>query len=1004
MLRKFFSTILVLAFIFPIAAAENTSLENWWVGKPIQEFVYVDLQSVEAAVIDPYVAPLVNTPYAQGAIDNLRGQLLGTGLFLEVELIPARVDGSTDRTMVYIEFVERQKLSDIRFSGNKVASAMELKEAIGIPVGTMFETAQIERSVQAIKRLYQTKGYDRVDVVPSYVSDPLTDGIVLSFALTEFEWYLNKPIRGFAYEGLKNVSSDLIDDLTYPYVGKNFNQQLYREIETKLNELLKFSVFQAEAKRGSSAPNDLYIHFKFTELPVIRSIVFEGNSGIKAKVLEESLTVKKGEFLSLSRVNAGKDALQSLYLGRGYADVSVESTYAIDETTNLLDLTYTISEGIQSKIGEISFEGNAKVGSSVLQKEISTKVQSLFNSGNYEAAKVAADSQALLLAYQKRGYIDAKVTDVRLDPIEDDNESVKKLRLTFVIEEGDQWFFGGIAVEGNSVYDDERIQGLLTMKAGSVLDISKVQSEIGKIADLYWNEGYVENTIDISEARDTEAKSIAYTVTIVERGQATVEQVLIRGLTKTKPHVLERELSLNAGDIFSKDKYIKSAQNLYNTGLLTNVVPSISYGSAPSSLVVTYEVTEGNQMNIGFGATFGGNVEGFPVSGFLSWSDTNVGGTGRDLEISTELSPSSQTASLAFRDTWVKDKRWSNGVNLSFNRSSYTNGRRLGDHSPTTELKDSKAYPYPYASYEAWVADGSPNPDAQYLMPYDYFKISLGYNTGYTFVFDPGRLSLSIGPTFTLNRAYFDASIYTPYDFLIDKYGEAWQFSNRVGMAVSWDGRDLVSNTTRGYVISQNLTYAGGIIGGLSNYMRSSTSASAFLKIFEIPGEKPTPGVVSLNSTVSFMFNQYYPIDPKNWGGSWISGISASKYEYLYIDGITIARGITPQFYFEFLWDSSLEFSIQIAENVLWGEAFVSATGGSLDLQTVGSDPLQWYFAAGLGIRLKIPGFPLGLYLVKNANKIGDNAFVWEDGAIFRNANRDGSGLKLVLAITTSIY
>ena len=88
-------------------------------------------------------------------------------------------------------------------------------------------------------------------------------------------------------------------------------------------------------------------------------------------------------------------------------------------------------------------------------------------------------------------------------------------------------------------------------------------------------------------------------------------------------------------------------------------MPSISYGTAPNTLVITYEVTEGNQMNIGFGATFGGNVEGFPVSGFLSWSDTNIGGTGRDLEIMTELSPSSQTATISFRDTWVRDKRWS---------------------------------------------------------------------------------------------------------------------------------------------------------------------------------------------------------------------------------------------------------------------------------------------------------------------------------------------------------
>jgi outer membrane protein insertion porin family len=99
-----------------------------------------------------------------------------------------------------------------------------------------------------------------------------------------------------------------------------------------------------------------------------------------------------------------------------------------------------------------------------------------------------------------------------------------------------------------------------------------------------------------------------------------------------------------------------------------------------------------------------------------------------------------------------------------------------------------------------------------------------------------------------------------------------------------------------------------------------------------------------------------------------------------------------------------MEFSIQIAENVLWGEAFVSATGTSGDLSTAITSPLDWYFATGIGIRLKVPGFPLGLYLVKNATMVDGGSFAWDGGTIFRNPDNDASGLKLVLAITTSIY
>ena len=148
------------------------------------------------------------------------------------------------------------------------------------------------------------------------------------------------------------------------------------------------------------------------------------------------------------------------------------------------------------------------------------------------------------------------------------------------------------------------------------------------------------------------------------------------------------------------------------------------------------------------------------------------------------------------------------------------------------------------------------------------------------------------------------------------------------------------------------------------------------------------------------MFEQFF----KNESGSWITGMNASKYEYLYIDGITLARGISPKFYFEFLWDSSLEFSIQLAENVIWAEAFVSATGASFNLKEVGTTPLNWYFSTGFGIRLKIPGFPLGLYLVKNAHIEDGGAFSWEGGPIFKGKGGETAGMKLVLAITQFIY
>ena len=1001
MLKKLTVILLLLCAVTSvIGAAQTAELERWWIGKPIEQFVFVDLDAVDPASLNQFSDRYVGKNYVESEMESLKAQLLDTGKFISVEVIPSRGSLGTENLTIYIEFVETKRLSSVAFKGNRSASTAELTKAANLQTGTMFDLPGLNNSVEAIKQLYVTKGFDRVDVIADYVVDTRNNSIQLTFSITEYDWWIGKQIRQFDYQGLQNVKKDVVDDITYSYLGKPFTRQLYAELETELNSLMIFSVFEAEARRGGESGNDLIVSIKFTELPQIETITYEGNLGLKARILEEVVTVKKGDFISWNQMNTTKEALTNLYLERGYTDVAVEPTYTVKEDTNKLALVFVIKEGRQKKVAEIVFEGNTKLSDSVLQKELSLKVQSLFNSGNYTEAKLTRDIQAIQLAYQTRGYVDAKVVNVRTEDVSTAEDVTTKLRIVFEITEQDQWFLGTIGVEGNSIYSDEVIDKLITMKPGSVLDVKKVQDQIGKIADLYWNEGYVENSIELVETRDDDAKTVSYTLMITERAQAFVENVIIRGLVKTKPYVLERELVLSSGDVFSKEKYINSAQNLYNTGLLTNVVPNISYGSEENSLVVTYDVTEGNQMNIGFGVTFGGTVEGFPVSGFLSWSDTNLWGTGRDFSIATELAPDSQNLTLMFSDGWVKDKRWSNSINVSVEHSAFSNGLILAGNSPDTSNRNNLAFPYPYTSYDQWDSAGKPSPTSEYLMPYDYYQVSLGYSTGYTFMFSSGRLSLGVGPTLTLNRAYYDQTNYVPYDYLIYQYGQDWKFSNRLTFSTSWDGRDLINNTTRGYVISQSMVYAGGVLGGLSNYIRTSTSASAFLKIFEIPGEKPTPGVVSFNTTVSFMLDQYSKLNSSGW--EW--NLSASKYEYLYIDGITIARGVSAEFYKKFLWDNSLEFSIQIAENVLWGEVFVSGTAVSDEIHTIsGLGSLDWHFAAGAGIRLKIPGFPLGLYLVKNANLISGKPFTFEGGSIFGDGSST-SGLTLVLAITTSIF
>lgn len=821
-------------------------------------------------------------------------------------------------------------------------------------------------------------------------------------------WWIGRPIVKFSYEGLQNVPVSTVDDLTYPYLGKEFSDSLFNELQANLYASDYFSHFEAEALQGGESGTELDILFRFSELPQVSEIVFTGQNGIRERELVKAISLSVGDFATRQQFDLATNALLAHYREKGYDQISVTSDYQIDEATNKVVVTFTIDEGLQAKVAEVVFEGNDNIPSTTLRRQISSKVQSLFNSGNFNEQTARTDAVAIQQYYQQNGYIDAEVADVRFEDISTPDDKTKRMRIVFVVDEGEQWTLGTISVVGNTIFSNDTIQAAITMKPGAVLDIQAVNNEIMKISDLYWNDGYIYNTINIGENRDEENHVVDFVITVVEQGQAIVEDILINGLTKTKPYVFERELTIKVGDIFSKEKMIQSGQNIYNTGLVTDVQFDILYGSEEGKIVLEFRVEEGNQMDIQFGATFGGNVDGFPVSGFIQWSDKNLGGTGRDLAISTNISPDTQSLQFSFNDDWVKNRRWANGLSLSFERSVKSNVLQKAPGSDYYDGRDEESWPLGYNSYQDYDGADKATPPSQYLMSYDYYRIALGYNTGYTFMFNPGRLTLSVGATIGLNYAVYEGK-YDPYELLIKRYHERWQFSNRLSLYISWDGRDLIQNTTKGYLLSQQFTYAGGILGGLSNYMRSTTSASGYLTLFTIPAEKPYNGVLSLTSSASFMLSQYSSLGGYDSWGWYDAKKGATKYEMLYIDGMNIGRGFSPVFDLSFMWDNMLEFSIPVVQNVLSAEAFVSATGVTSNLEQLNRfSNLNWYFSMGAGIKLRIPGFPLGLYLVKNAVYNVDEykapgKFSWVGGDIFKG-NSSTSGMKLVLAITTSLF
>ena len=815
------------------------------------------------------------------------------------------------------------------------------------------------------------------------------------------EWYLGKEINEFRYTGLKYATANEINKLLDKYLGEEFSYTLLSRIQDDLfNYNDNFDSVEPSADRDSKGR--LVILFDFVEKPRVSSIKIDGTKGISEKKIKGELTLKENSPFFRGDVTLGETEIINLYKSNGFREVSVDSVYEINTEKNEVYVGYTVNEGYRSRVQDITFKGNYSFSDAELLNIMKKAENTLTISGYYQDDKLKNNVEALRLHYLNNGYLDVRILTPTIEDVTTDlEEEGYRFRIVIEIQEGQMWKLGEVTFVGMSAISEDALRKFMQINTGDVIDSSKISLSLDGIAGEYYDNGYIYSQFNPVETRNELDGTIDLKIEINESVQAVIEDVTVSGNTKTKDYVFLREVTMKRGEVFSRQQLIKSMQNIYNTTLVSDVNYKLTAGEADGSVDVDFVVTETKQMDLTLGLTFGGNNTGFPISFLASISDKNLVGTGMKLTAGVQLTTDYQAVNLSWSDSWVGNKRWANGVSFQFERSYKSNNLTKNANSDYLFGRNN-AYPNGYNSYEEWQARRGATPPNQYLMDYTMYRFSLGYNTGYTWSFAPGRLTLSGSLNFGLNKVYYNENEGMPYEYLVYKYRQAWQWSNFLSLSIQWDGRDLVQNTTKGYLISQSFTYAGGILGGLSNYIRSNTSAAGYLTLFKVgDGIRPRALVASLTSSLGLMLPQWWncDVDAGNTGWRWHDPkYGATKSEMLYIDGMMVSRGTDSVYDLALLWDTILELSFPIAVDIVNIEAFTSITAGAPKLAIGEKLETTWYGAFGIGARLKISGFPLGLFLVANYSiSEGMRSVEWKTGGLFNY-------IRPVLSINMSIF
>lgn len=787
------------------------------------------------------------------------------------------------------------------------------------------------------------------------------------------EWYQDKPIKDVVFVGLRNISASDLDGITAYYRGKPFTDELYYDLIGNLYASELFDEINPDFIPYDSDASSVRIEFTVIERPTISRIEFAGNSKVRRGDLAAAISLKAHDVANQTKIKAAEQSILDTYIAKGFPNIKVRSQVKEDKNNTVI-VTFTIIEGEKISIVAFHFEGNKRFPSKALQSQLVSKTRGLLNDGAFSESKLLEDRMAIIKYYRDRGYIEVKVTPTPLR--ETDEKGDVNMSVTFSIQEGEIYRFGGVTFEGNVIFSSEELSKLVRSKRDEIVNGTRLDSDLERIRDKYYENGYIFTNIDVQER--SESGYFSYHIVISERGRAHIERIRIQGNEKTRDNVILREIPMQSGDVFSRTKFMEAMQNLYSLQFFSNVAPDMQQGSNENLMELIFTVEEQNTSSVQLGLTFSGTSDPrtFPISGMLSLNDRNLFGNGNSIGLEMNFATDIQSLVLNYTQNYLFNLPLSLGFDITVSHA--LRQAPIDSLPPYFNGDEDDAYPDGFDSYADYYNAGKIPPD-EYLMDYDQWRFSMGVSTGYRWPIILGNFALGrfgLGGGIRIGFVYnsYDAEKYRPFDPTIRNRNKQLTPSNSVWGTMSLDKRDIFYDPTKGFYVIERLGYYGILPIEPEHYIKSDTKAEVFFTPIDIPVGKSWSfrTTFAFHSGLSFIFPGFTDEKPV-----------VENVNKLAIDGMFNARGWNNEYANKgfAMWENWAELRIPVIPQVLAWDFFFDAAIVRPDWKTFwagGNEFLEsMRFSFGGGFRFTIPQFPLRLLFAKRFSVDRDGSVKW---------------------------
>ncbi len=498
--------------------------------------------------------------------------------------------------------------------------------------------------------------------------------------------YEGKRVSGveFKYTGKKVLPDSRLLDVVQTRAGGEYSSA---RVNADLERLVERSLIDPDATVSvQSSGNSVKVVFNVRASSVMAGVGFTGNVEFDDAALRETAKLQPGTVLSDASLAVARANIIKAYQEAGYPDTKVN--WKATETANgaYKDVVFEIIEGREVCMSNIDFEGNSTFDDAQLRQLMKTKERGLFTwftkSGRVDREQVEDDLEAIIKHYRNYGYLRARLANVEYTASPNETGR-KKLNLKVTIEEGPRYKVRKVSFGPLKAYTPQELEPGLSMLDGDIYSLQKVSDDVTMIRRYYGAKGYSDADVrpEIDEAGVAEDGShlvdIRYNVT--EGTPHKVGRINVRGNTKTRQHVILRELPLKPGENLNSVDLETAKKRLENLNYFDQVEVSQGLSTTSGYRDVNVNVHEKMTGNLTLGVAFS-TVENvylyttitqsnFDIRGFVN-GGSFVGG-GQRLTINAKLGTEYSSASVYLMEPWFLDRQLALGNELFYTNSTY---------------------------------------------------------------------------------------------------------------------------------------------------------------------------------------------------------------------------------------------------------------------------------------------------------------------------------------------